>query len=787
MIKRMLCLSLSVLLLLGLLPLTATAAESGIGLQKLAEGESYREMCVSQNMLDIIKDVEGFSPTPYWDVTQWTIGYGTACGYNWSSKPDMTVTREEAEKMLLMDVNAKYGKIVNDYCSSIGRQPNQQQFDALLDFTYNLGGNWTRGCMLTDWLENPTTELDLVNAMGRWGRVNSKPSYSTCMRRIREAIIFLKGEYYLTYGNGSFETELQVVANHDLPYYHVVIFDCNGGESDGLSGQMQFYLADQPIRSYPIPEREGYTFLGWQVTKERNSSISEAYPLRKATLCQENLYAVAQWAEGEVEVEPDPDVPGETFDSVPVSLTGTVNTKLLTIRTGPGVGYQSLALLSQGDRVEITATATGDGYTWGKIQEGWICLDYVLLDEPEETQPTEPESTEPEETEPDETEPEVTEPEVTEPEETEPEPTEPEESDLFARTGTVNTAVLTVRSGPGTEYESVGHLIRDERVIIYERRDDGTRFWGRMDEGWICLDYVLLDPPKTVVGYVSTDLLTVRTGPGVDYASVGLLSRDERVEITERRSDGTRDWGRIESGWICLDYVSLLAPEDTWPDGSESTLPGETEPTEPTEPEETEPTEPEPTEPEFPFEDVPEDSWYRECVAHVFEKGYMQGMSATRFGPEESMTRAMLVTVLYRLAGEPEVSEEFFGMFDDVKETDYFSRSVAWAKENGIVHGVSEASFAPNRKVTRQDAVTIFHRYFEKYLNHDGSSDLDLSGYADSQFIAQYALPAIQWAVENGLLTGSEAGDLLNPAAELTRAQAARIMFALDCLLEEMV
>ena len=197
----------------------------------------------------------------------------------------------------------------------------------------------------------------------------------------------------------------------------------------------------------------------------------------------------------------------------------------------------------------------------------------------------------------------------------------------------------------------------------------------------------------------------------------------------------------------------------------------------------------EPVEPEqnFPFTDVAEDAWYRESVEYVFEKSYMQGMGADRFGPEESMTRAMLVTVLYRLAGEPEVGAEFFGLFEDVKEGDYFNRSVAWARENGIVLGVSDTSFAPNRQVTRQDAVTIFHRYYENYLKQDGTSALDLSGWADDHSIAPYALEAMQWAVEHELLTvsGTEDSAMLEPTAALSRAQCARIMHMLDRLLEE--
>ena len=852
MAKRMICLSLVLILILGLLPVTVSAQEPEIGLRLLDSGESYSEMFVSQNLLDIIKDVEGFSATPYWDVSQWTIGYGTACGYKWSEKPNLTVTREEAEEMLLADVTEKYGKIVNDYCASIGRQPNQQQFDALVDFTYNLGGSWTKGCQLTDWLENPTTELDFVNAIGRWGRISSVTSYATCMRRVREAVIFMKGEYYLTYGGGTFETELSVVSNNNLPYYRVVIFLCDGGRIDGLADDMRYYFTGDAYPELPVPTRAGYVFLGWQVVMERGSSVAEPYMLKPGMMVEQNLKVTALWEPSEEEettepeaTEPEPTEPEETKPEVTEpaadAVMGTVKSDKLTIRTGPGVDYESVGLLSKGDRVAITEQKSDGTRMWGKIAEGWICMDYVLLDGEEE------ESTEPEVTEPEPTEPETEYPMGTvksdkltirtgpgleyesvgllskgdrvaiqkqqsdgarmwgkikagwicmdyvlmdgaEEESTEPEETEPEGEVVM---GTVKTSALTIRTGPGAEYASVGLVHQGDRVTITKQQSDGSRMWGKIEAGWICLDYVLLDgeeeeptepevtEPETtkpevtepeedaVMGTVTTAALTIRTGPGAEYESVGLLSKGDRVAITGQESDGTRMWGKIAEGWICMDYVLLD---------------GEEEPTQPTEPTQPEPTEPETT---MPFEDVSTGHWYYDCVEFVYRNGYMNGVSGTRFGAEEAMTRGMLVTVLYRMAGAPEVSADQMNQFEDVRDTDYFADAVAWAKENGIVNGVSATAFAPDRKVSRQDAITIFHRYYVNYLNHGDNTTQGLEQFSDHELVASYARDSIAWAVEAGLVSGSKTaeGILLKPLDDLTRAQAAQLMYKLASLI----
>ena len=113
--KRLLSIALAVVMIFTVLPISARADGSDIGMRLLDSGESYTEMTTSQSMVDMIKDMEGFSAEPYWDVNQWSIGYGSCCGTDKSEKPDLTVTEEEAEAMLapvIADVRAALGDLV---------------------------------------------------------------------------------------------------------------------------------------------------------------------------------------------------------------------------------------------------------------------------------------------------------------------------------------------------------------------------------------------------------------------------------------------------------------------------------------------------------------------------------------------------------------------------------------------------------------------------------------------------------------------------------------------------
>lgn len=149
-------------------------------------------------------------------------------------------------------------------------------------------------------------------------------------------------------------------------------------------------------------------------------------------------------------------------------------------------------------------------------------------------------------------------------------------------------------------------------------------------------------------------------------------------------------------------------------------------------------------------------------------------MSATEFGPDVSMTRAMLVTVLYRWAGEPEVSG--VSKFADVVKGSYYEKALIWAEKNGIVTGITETEFKPDMEITREQIVVIMFR-FANYMKFDVSvgEDTNILSYEDFNEISEYAIPAMQWAVGANLVKGNTASTL-DPRSNTTRAQVATIL-----------
>ena len=205
-----------------------------------------------------------------------------------------------------------------------------------------------------------------------------------------------------------------------------------------------------------------------------------------------------------------------TKEPRPQGLTGTVAGTYVNIRSGPGTNYGSSETLEEGTPVLILEINANGSLPWGRIDQGWICLDYVLLDSPDEVLPY-----------------------------------------SSSAVGISMNNGIPVYTGPGSIYTQSGTLSKDERLNIFGIFGN----WGRIMDGWILMDHVYLDgtpgPNPAVMGTVTGDGVSVRSGPGTQYAAVTACSKGNRVKILYRTTIRGASWGCMESGWICLDYVLL--------------------------------------------------------------------------------------------------------------------------------------------------------------------------------------------------------------------------------------
>ena len=174
---------------------------------------------------------------------------------------------------------------------------------------------------------------------------------------------------------------------------------------------------------------------------------------------------------------------------------------------------------------------------------------------------------------------------------------------------------------------------------------------------------------------------------------------------------------------------------------------------------------------EMPFLDVGTNDWFYNDVAYVWKNGLMSGTAADRFSPNASTTRAMLVTVLYRMDGSAISSGN--APFTDVPAGSWYADAVSWAAENGIVTGYSATRFAPNEPVTREQVAAILYRY-ARLCDRDLSPAASLTAFADHASVSGYAREALSWAVGSGLIGGSNGR--LNPSGTATRAEIAAIL-----------
>ncbi len=175
---------------------------------------------------------------------------------------------------------------------------------------------------------------------------------------------------------------------------------------------------------------------------------------------------------------------------------------------------------------------------------------------------------------------------------------------------------------------------------------------------------------------------------------------------------------------------------------------------------------------ELPFRDVSKRDWYYDDVVYVYRKGYMDGMSSTRFGGELNTTRGQIVTILWRLTGEPRATKR--NPFTDVSSSQYYYDAISWAYDAGVVDGFDARTFKPDQNVTREQLAAILYRY-AKYMNLSTSGSAYLAKYTDADKIANWAYDAMAWANYRGLINGTSA-TRIDPKGYATRAQIAAIL-----------
>ncbi len=173
------------------------------------------------------------------------------------------------------------------------------------------------------------------------------------------------------------------------------------------------------------------------------------------------------------------------------------------------------------------------------------------------------------------------------------------------------------------------------------------------------------------------------------------------------------------------------------------------------------------------FLDVPKNMWYYEPIRYAYYNGLMVGTSKDYFEPQSPITRAMFVTILHRIEGEPEVTPT---TFVDVEKDSWYDKGVSWAQSTGVTVGVSETEFAPDTPITREQISAMIYRY-AKYKGYDVSAgeNADIQSYTDADEITPYAVPAVKWAVGDGIMTGRTETTLV-PLKYATRAETAALL-----------
>lgn len=392
------------------------------------------EMSISDDCIAILKKIEGFAKYPYWDNTQYTVGYGTKCPDDkYTYYKEYGITEEEALALLddmLGDFEASLNRFIKKYELTL----SQNQFDALMCFSYNCGTNWTNDTSgyVNRAVREGWTGSQFIYALCLWS--SSGGDYILQQRRLSEAYMYLEGVYeaYNDKKDGTYPST-----------YKYVYLDGNGGTVryvicgyDGAEEpEVTCEFTSVPTGTDKKGNTFSYTFAGW--------ATADGTPVEKLDgSLTDKTVLYAQWADPDGNIVSLPK--GTVIDPVKVKVNTTVN-----IRSGPATFYEKVGTAEAGTKLTITETFSFKNTLWGKCSTGWLSLSYTNF----------------------------------------------EDVLGWPRSGVVNADKVNVRSGPGTSYSALYKLNSGDAVTIStkEKGSDGL-YWGQLEDGnWICMSYVTLD------------------------------------------------------------------------------------------------------------------------------------------------------------------------------------------------------------------------------------------------------------------------------------------------------
>lgn len=465
--KRWLCGLIALAMVLAMVPGAGTV---------VGATETSGAMTVSDEFVEVLKTMEGFYAYAQWDYKQYTVGYGTRCPDDkleyYRNNP---ITEEEAVELLHQEL-AGFENTVNSFASKYGLTFTQNEFDALVSFSYNCGGNWTNDTAgyLNTAVRTGNRGNGLIYGLCLWSSAGG--DYNLIQRRLCEANMYINS-VYKAYND----------ADPQIPdTYKYVFLDGNGG---WMRYVINGYDAAEPVApvatfsSIPVGTDENgelfvYTFGGWYTAKIGGEKVEKLDgSLANGTI----LYA--RWLDPEGNVVQIP--PEETDEGVEVSVTTKAS-----VYDGPGSYYTAVSTAKVGTKLTITKVIKTGSYKWGRFNGGWISLKYTDYNSVINSLP-------------------------------------PAEEEVTPVWGTVNANGVNYRSVPTIrDNDSLGKMNKGDRVLISETTtcSDGMT-WGKMENGyWICMTYVTLDGDSLTVLTMPDKTEYVQMQDTLDLAGSVLLA-----------------------------------------------------------------------------------------------------------------------------------------------------------------------------------------------------------------------------------------------------------------------